>query len=56
VSGADILAVLALGWTGGVATACIVVVAMLPPRGVFRGSTTPTYPRPAAPQPPRPGR
>jgi hypothetical protein len=51
VTGADILAVLALGWAGGVATACVVVVATLPPRGVFRGSTTPTYPRPAAPQP-----
>jgi hypothetical protein len=36
VTGADILAVLALGWAGGVATACIVVVATLPPRGAIR--------------------
>lgn len=33
MSGADILAVLALGWAGGVATACIVVVAALPSLG-----------------------
>ena len=36
MSAIDTIAVLALGWAGGVATACVVVVAALPSRAAIR--------------------